>query len=313
MQNLIKEPILAEPLDSALLLDKIIKCKWWQGSLISAGDIQNYLKDCKDVDWWIITTQACNIYNSNFEKVPVFEVVAACEIEECHPRMSKGDDPRILHVEVQFEEKIKALELDIQRRKWLPRALLAKLPAPKFHVRDVDQNIEIGWSKKKWLDNFVGWMGRSYTRLALPDDFNFALRKSKIEDVLKEKLTKYHEQLYGIYISISSYTDEEWKGLLGEMPAPYLLEVMLVTYEDADPEDFKNKLTKHLFEDEVSDPNAKETKITRAKLAERYQVHINKLAISAKTMAGVSLLELKTYVRYTFVDHLSDSSASVND
>lgn len=312
MQSLIEEPISVE--SSVILLDEIKERSWWQGSLIPASDLPNCLEKHKGIAWWVISTQACNIYNPSFEKVPVFEVVAACELEDgCIPKMSKGDDPRVLHIEVQSGEEIKALKLDIQIRKWLPRALLAKLPTPKFHVRDVDQDSDANWSKKQWLDNFVGWIARSYTRIALPDEFNSVLQKSKIDAVLKEKLTKHHEQLYGIYLSVNPDSDEKWHGLLGEMPAPYILEIMLVTYEDADPELLKKELIGHLFENMVSDPDDKEKKITRAELAKRYQVRIIKSAILAKTMAGVNLLELKTYIRYSFVDHLSNSSMAAND
>jgi hypothetical protein len=314
LQNLKDELITVESSETALL-DGIKKRKWWQGSLIPASDLSNCLEEDKGVDWWVIATQPCNIYNPDFQKVPVFEVVAACEITECLTRLSKGDDPRVLHLEVQADDEIKALQIDIQNRKWLPRNLLANLSAPKFHIRDTqpNPNIDANWSKKTWLDNFVGWVARSYTRIALPDDFNLALKKSKIEDVFKEKLAKHHDQLYGIYLVVDPDSDDEWLGRLGEMPPPYLLEIMLVTYEDSDPESLKNELIQHLFENKVSDPDDKDKKLIRAELANRYHVRIIKQAISAQTMAGVNLLELKRYVRYSFVDHLSNSSVATGD
>ena len=311
LQNLKDELITVESSETALL-DGIKKRKWWQGSLIPASDLSNCLEEDEGVDWWVIATQPCNIYNPDFQKVPVFEVVGASEIEKCHPRMTKGDDPRILHLEVQADNETKAVQIDIQIRKWLPRSLLAKLSAPKFHISDVQPN-DANWSKKNWLDNFVGWIARSYTRVALPDEFNVAIKKSKIEDIFKEKLAKLHEQLYGIYLVVDLDSDDQWLGRLGDMPPPYLLEIMLVTYEDSDPESLKNELIQHLFEKKVSDPDDKDKKLIRAELAYRYQVRIIKQAITAKTMAGVNLLELKRYVRYSFVDHLSDSSDATGD
>lgn len=312
MQNLKGELSTVESLGTELL-DEIKKREWWQGSLISATDLSNWLIDDTGVEWWVIATQPCNIYNTDFNKVPVFEVVAACEITECLPRLIKGDDPRVLHLEVQADGETKALQIDIQKRKWLPRNLLTKLTAPKFHIRDTEPNDDANWSKKTWFDNFVGWMARSYTRIALPDDFNLALKKSKIEDVFKEKLTKHHGQLYGIYLVVDQNSDDEWQGRLGDMPPPYLLEIMLVTYEDSDPELLKNELIQHLFESKVSDPDDRDKKLIRAELANRYHVRIIKQSISAKTMAGVNLLELKRYVRYSYVDHLSNSSEATGD
>jgi hypothetical protein len=309
----LKEELITVKSSETTLLDGIKARNWWQGSLISISDLSDFLEEDKDVDWWVIATQPCNIYNHDFSKVPVFEVVAAREIEKCQHKLTKGDHPRVLHLEVQADSEIKALEIDIQKRKWLPRSLLAKLAAPKFHVRDTQSDSDTNSSDITWFDNFIGWMSRSYTRIALPNDFNTALHKSKIEDIFKEKLTKYHQQLYGIYLLIDLDSDENWSGRLGEMPPPYLLEVLLVTKEDADPEFFRNELISHLFDKKINDPDAKNEKMTRAELALRYQVRIIKSAISANTMAGVSLLELKKYVRYSFVDHLSDSSVAANE
>lgn len=313
MQNSIEEPSKVEPLDTNRLLNKIKENKWWQGSLILASDLPSTVEENKHVDWWVIATQPCNLFNPDFHKVPVFEIVAAFEIEECSPRMIKGDDPRVLHLKVKSEDEVKALKIDIQKRMWLPRTLLAELPASQFHIRDANSNIAANEPKIDWLDNFIGWMARSYTRIALPDEFNSAIQKSKIETIFKDKLTKYHEQLYGIYLAVDQDSDEEWQRCLGEMPPPYLLEILLVTYEDADPEFLKDELIKHLFENKVSDPDANEKQIARAELAHRYQVRIIKPAISAKNMAEVSLKELKRYVRYSFVDHLSNASAAAGE
>lgn len=313
LQNLIEEPDRVEPVET-LALDIIKKHKWWQGSLISASDLPEYLKtDNDNIEWWIIATQPCNIYNLDFQKVPVFEVVAADEISKCDHRYTKGDDPRILHVEVQADITIKALQINIQNRKWLPRELLATLPAPKYHIKDSNRDIDENWEKNAWFDNFIGWIARSYTRIALPDDFNSALKKSKIEGIFKDKLIKNRDKLYGIYLLVASDSDNEWQGHLGEMPAPYILEIMLVSYEDFDPKLLESELSTHLFENTVNDPDNSDQKITRAELANRYNIRLIKQAISAKTMSEVTLLELKRYVRYSFVDHLSDSSFAVSD
>lgn len=155
-----------------------------------------------EVEWWVIASQACNIYNPCFQKVPVFELVAAHRIDKCEPQKSRGDNPRALHVEVQAANEIMALELDIQKRWWLPRPLLAECPPPMFRVRDAKPGIDSDWSKNLWLDNFAGWLARSYTRIALPNAFNDAMRDSRIEEVLKEKLTKH--QGYAIWnLSVS--------------------------------------------------------------------------------------------------------------
>ena len=246
--------------------------------------------------------------------MPVFELIAARLIDKCEPQNSKGDNPRILHVEARSaNDKIMALELDIQKRWWLPRPLLAELEAPTFHVRDARREVDSDRSKNQWLDKFIGWLARSYTRVALPNAFNEAMRKSRIEEILKEKLTKHKDKLYGIYLSVASDADNGWDGIIGEMPPPYLLEITIVTYEDDDPELLKNELVALLFQTEVQNPDDNTKKITRANLARKNNIRIVKSAIDAKTIAGVSLLDLQDFIRYSFVDHLSDSSMAISN
>jgi hypothetical protein len=309
LQSLIEEPISDDV--TATLLKAIEEKRWWQGSVIHADHIPSNQKEHMGIDYWIIASQACNIYNPCFIKVPVFELMAARLIQQCNPQMSKGDNPRILHVEAcsESENTIMAFEIDIQKRKWLPRKLLAELQTPIFHVRDAKCGIARDWSKNLWLDNFSGWLSRSYTRIALPDAFNNAMVRSRIEEILKEKFIKHKEALYGIYLEIGSNTDEGWNGILGEMPPPYLLEIILVTHENFDPELLKVELIDHLFKNKIKDPANKED-ITRADLAQKYGIRIVDSAIEARTIAEITLLELKSLVRYTFVDHLSNSSMS---
>ncbi len=306
LQNLIEEPISADV--ASILLRAIEEKRWWQGSVINAIHLPPSLEEHRKSDYWVIASQACNIYNPCFDKVPVFELMGARLIEKCNPQMSKGDNPRILHVEARVENEVMALELDIQKRWWLPRTLLAELHAPKFHIRDARRDIDSDWFKNLWLDNFAGWLARSYTRPALPNAFNDAMRNSRLEVVLKDKLIKHKDALYGIYLSVESDADNVWNGILGEMPPPYLLEIMLVTYENGDPESLKNELVDHLFQSEIQDPDDNTKKITRANLALRNNIRIVKSAIDANTIAGISLLDLKDFIRYSFVDHLSDSS-----
>jgi hypothetical protein len=201
------------------------------------------------------------------------------------------------------------LELDIQKRWWLPRRLLADIPAPTYHVRDAPRHVEQDWLKNQWQDNLAGWLARSYTRVALPNAFNEAMRVSRFKDVLENKLTKHKDNLYGIYLSIGADADEEWHGVPGEMPPPYLLNLVLVTHEDADPEVLKAQLLKQLFQDPIPDPeNPTGVKITRAALAKRHKIRVVEAAIEAKSVSDLTLLELKSLIRYSLVDHLSNSS-----
>lgn len=306
LQNSTDEPISAEKAEA--LLSVIKEKKWWQGSLISGNDLAKIDHSYDQSKWWIIASQTCNLYNSSFENVCVCELIAAINIEECDAGKIRGDNPRILHLEAQSEEKVISLEINIQIRKWLPRQLLAELPAPVFHVRDAAKSIGSDWPKKQWMDKFVGWLASSYTRVALPNAFNDALKKSKLKDILEKKLTRNKDDLYGIYFSLDWDSDDQWNGVLGEMPPPYLLNIVLVVYENIDPELIKKRLLEKIFNENIPDPENTSQKITRAQLARRHQIRLIEADIEALSIAEISLLRLKSLIRYSQVDYLSDAS-----
>lgn len=294
------------------LLDEIEVRKWWQGSVLLGKDLPPMEDGHSDVECWVVASQACNIYNASFQNVPVFELVSASRIGACDPGKIRGDNPRILHVEALSNEEVISLELDIQKRRWLPRSWLAQLPAPFCHVRDAERGVD-PFLKNQWRDKFAAWMGRSYTRVALPDAFNDALKASKIREVLEDKLAKHKNELYGIYLELSPDSGEVWEGVLGEMPAPYLLGITLVTFDNVDPDKMKEMLVKSLFKDEIKDPASGDSprKIRRVDLAARHKIRIIEADIAAKTVSGTSIHEIMGMVRYSLVDHLSDSSMAV--
>lgn len=298
---------------SSAILDEIKSKKWWQGSVISASALPEINDGHNDAHFWVITSQACNIYNACFQKVPVFELVAATEVEKCDPKKMRGDNPRLLHVEARSaDNQVVCLELNIQKRRWIKRTFLAKFAPPIFHVQDVGHDGSVDSLKRLWLDGLAGWLARSYTRVALPDEFNNSLKCSKIGECLEEKLTKHRNDLYGIYISLYPDSESPWGGVLGEMPPPYLLNIVIVTHETGDPVIIKNQLIQQLFIDKIQDPNEKSKKITRAELARRLKIRIIEEDVEAKSVADLNLLQIKSLIRYSLVDHLSDSSVAAN-
>jgi hypothetical protein len=298
--------------EAKVLLEQINAKKWWQGSVILEKDLSLGKIGNNQVEYWVISSQACNLYNYDFKSVNVFEIIAARKIETLDPNYKKGSNPRILHVKAESLDDTLLLELNIQNRRWVSRSILGSLPAPEFHITDSKQTGDPDWKKNQWLDNFAGWLGRSYTRVALPDSFNEAMDKSKIKEILGKLLNTYDDHLYGIYFLIDYDGSSDWTGRLGEMPPPYLLTIILVGYEDADPEVIKKELIKKIFKDVISDPNRRTEKIHRIDLANRNNIRLTEESIEARSVSDITLLELKSLIRYSLVDHLSDSSMAVS-
>jgi hypothetical protein len=299
------------PKESADYVKEIEQKGWWQGSVLTGADVSIYYSSAPVAEYWIMASQTCNLYNKDFERIPVVELVAAKKIDACEPGLVKGDNPRILHVEASSTLETLPLEIDIQKRIWIPRHLLVKMPMPVFRLRDVPLEGKAEQKNRKWNDNFAGWLARSYTRVALPDEFNRAIRGARIEEAVQKKLLKQPDDIYGIYFSINSDSDDDWGGALGEMPPPYLLEIMVVVEEDVDPEIIRASFVAHLFDAKVQDPDDATKKISRAELARRNSIRIIRESIFVKNIREVSLYEMKSLVRFSLVDHLSDSAMAV--
>lgn len=291
------------------LVQHIRALGWWQGSVIDHGALAAVCEVPQAAEYWIVTTQTCNLYSADFEQIPVFEVVAATRIDDCSGKYVKGDNPRTLHVKAEKDDAEVALSVNILNRLWLPRKALASI-APAFHIVDQTRDYGEGWRRNQWLDLFSGWMGRSYTRVALPDEFNIAFGKSKIAGIIQEKLVKRESEIYGVFISIAHDSEEEWDGVLGLMLPPYLLELMVVVYKDVDPDPIQAQLIQQLFNDKVEDNTSSANpplKVTRGELAAKHNIRINKNSVSVRVTTEVNLDDLRHYIRYSLIDHLSEA------
>lgn len=229
------------------------------------------------------------------------------DISDIDPAVSKGNNPRILHTKAEGAGETVAFEIDIQKRTWISRRKLADLGQPAYEICDTNRETA-DWLNNQWLDNFAGWLSRSYTRVTLPDDFNDILKLSKIQSSLDSKLRS--NGLYGIYFSLSSAAEDEWTGVLGLMPAPYFLEVLLVSDETVDPAPFVQKLKGQLFESKINVKiGEKEINGSRAEIAKSLGLTIVSAGITGKNVADTNLLEIKSMIRYTLNDYLSRAGA----
>lgn len=276
---------------------------WWQGSVISDQKLQGLPFDNSNESWWIVASQTCNLYNPNFCKIPVVELISARSIPKLEKSFSRGDNPRTLHIEAIGDRGTIFLEVDIQSRTWIKRQLLVEIGDPDYEIVDSSRDTS-GWMNSQWLDNFAGWIARSYTRVTLPDDFNNILKKSKIQDVLNSSLMR-NPKLYGIYMNIASASEDEWNGTIGLMPAPYFLEILLVSDEDEAPDQIVSDLRQALFEDKVNFKDLGNLELSRADVAQRIGLTIVPAGVTGLNIAQTSILDIKSSIRYTLNDFLS--------
>lgn len=276
---------------------------WWQGSVVSASVIP--VLEYASNDFWVVASQACNLYANDFVQLPWVELVGANLIPCSEPSKSKGDHPRILHIQANGTSGSPHLQIDITLRKWIQRSFLAEI-SPEYSLSTLSAEKGITCPN----DILCGWLARSYTRVALPNDFNRILQEAKIGKLINDKLAKHADKLYGIYFSIESEIENETKTAIGKLPPPYLLSIVIVVNEDVDGEAVCKPFIDGLFAQNTPDPRGEMKKVSRADLARRYGIRLIEEDVRIMNMAEITLLELRGLVRYTFVDYLSDSGFS---
>lgn len=298
--------------DDSAAIAKLEAAEWWQGSLIHRSNIAGLAEHHPDCEWWVVASQACNIYNCDFQSIPVVELVGASVIQELG-ESRKGGHPREIDLSSNGLEGELLIKAESQKRIWIPRRLLVDLEPPKFQVRN-DRTRHFTY-ETQWLDKFSSWLARGYTRVALPDAFNVALGKSQIRDILESRLAKKkHDDLYGIFMTITADDPDESGSELGVLKPPYDLGILIACYENVDPQPILAQLKKQLFKDLIKDPESSNGSLalTRAGLAKRLGVRIIEADIEVKPISDIYLSELlgPNTVRYNMVDHHSDSNES---
>ena len=259
--------------------------------------------------YYLVATQTCSLYNESLERVPLVELIEAWPIPagELKPKCRKGYDPREHHLEISNgEEDPIRLRLHVHQRRWIDRARLAAFPP--MHHRILDPEVVDSTGKEL----FAKWLGSSYTRVELPDQFNDALAQSKIAEFLEQRIAKQGDKIFGIYFRIQALEDEEDNDLtadqIAQLMAPYKVILTLVVYLDDDVEDIQEE-AKKLFAPVIPDPGKKDQKpqpkISQAELAVRFGLTLTD--VDVVTTREWKVDDLIHNIRYTLFDTLSSS------
>ncbi|MBS0656553.1 MAG: hypothetical protein JSR46_12310 [Verrucomicrobia bacterium] len=167
------KPML-DPLDT--LDAKIIQAKGWrQGSIFHPGNVVTDIT-LAEGELLIICTQSCTVVSSRFATDPTVEAMTVKLVTKYNPKSfeATGKHQRKLHLEVINNPQNQCIECDINRRFFFDRQHLFNL--------DPLQEMEIG---TKGMNKLAGWLGRSYTRIALPDILVERLKPEIISFILK--------------------------------------------------------------------------------------------------------------------------------
>jgi hypothetical protein len=184
--------------NTADISNQIRNAKWRQGTVFLPNELASppYEFDLQN-EVCILVTQSCSIVSHDFEKDPFVEVLIARKLLEFNERSveSRGKNQRKLHVKTQNENQdCLGFECDFNKRFFIERKILPSLtPIP-------DYSIDIREIKK-----LARWIGRHYTRIALPDELVNCM-KPNLLPLLNKLLKKdyrdepLHSEIDSIYI-----------------------------------------------------------------------------------------------------------------
>lgn len=175
----------------------LLAAGWTQGSVFRPNALVTIPEDLDRPDaHLVVCTQACSLVSPSLDRDPFVELAVAVPITRYAPRSeaATGKDVRRHHLPV-AGAAFPALEVDINARFRVPREyLLAFAPdGPR--------------ASAEACRDLAGWIGRYYTRIALPDALVVRLKGSVFE-ILGRFLKggpagggpKHHEGVHSIYL-----------------------------------------------------------------------------------------------------------------
>lgn len=295
---------------------------WWQGSVVPVSDLAEYCAAPAEATHWIVASQTCNIQHGSLDLVPSVELIAATLLKgtEFSSDLAKGERPRILHTCASGDDGQLFLALQVHDRHWIPRVALASCAPSSFAIEDLQDD-----AGGRYKEIFASWLGRSYTRLELPNDFNEALAQSGIKDKVFSRLRRHDSVIQGIYLSIAtgagSVADEEdaedipplTPSAISKATGPYLVDITVVVQQGSTNEQIKEvrallagitdrripieKLPEHMRQ-----PG--ETKCTMADVAASKGLTVG--TFDVVTVKAWTVHDLMRTVRFTDYDYLSN-------
>ncbi|MGH1457206.1 MAG: hypothetical protein ACRBDI_10530 [Alphaproteobacteria bacterium] len=193
-------PLLSDEITPEDCGSAILDAGWRQGSFVdvSAFELPDKFPDVSNVPYVMVCSQSCTAVSRSFVRDPYVELIVARPVQQYNPRSdaARGKTPRTLHLKVAEGNDFPALELSINDRFEVPRAaLLHSAPLSEISLQEGEPT------------KLTNWLGRNYTRLAMPDALVEGLREhffkgfEKFLKIILEDGQRLNCYLDNIYIS----------------------------------------------------------------------------------------------------------------
>lgn len=278
--------------------------EWWQGSVIRA-DILRGLDGAlpEGPTHWVIASQTCNLYSSNFEQIPKVEWIAARILKEGEgdPMMRGGRNPRCLEVQATCQgQPATSILCSCQERHWSSRTVLTRV-TPTMALRDDLR----GDPNEQHKDIFARWLARGYTRLELSNSLNDALKGGGFPKAITNVVKRHERAIFGFFLAIDALDGGENSGVsVADIAPPCGLDLAVVVRHDEHIAEVAKALGENFDAPTVAGEKGQKKKSRKECLAE-LGVQLEYRVVPA---ARWSVTDIEGTVRYNFPDYLSGSN-----
>lgn len=296
--------------DGTTLASQIRANGWWQGAIVAADTLRQVDETLDQTDHggvthWILASQTCNLYNTDFEKIPKVEWIGATKLPSTttkspDSRMENGKNPRVLYCRtVSSPDDVAWYSCDIQVRHWGPRVALAtKAPESKL-IDDASGH----WPDQQ-KDIFIRWIARSYTRLELSDALGQAFKDSQVSKIIDKIVTAYKDDIFGIFLDLDPDGEASAAEALPpeEVVPPCIIEFFFVVTQNQAA--VQEAVTKALAEK----TNPKDA--TSPSFRDLMKACGMTVSFSVRDSTTWTIQDVLGTVRYTFPDYFSGTDAT---
>jgi hypothetical protein len=195
--------------------ERLLQAGWRQGSICRPSGTLSHPSGQPEGSFLIVLTQSCTVVSPNWTANPLVEVAVAVPYsQKFNPKAPEATGKNLRKLVVPVEgQGFDALEIDVNSRFFVSRETLLD-QVPDGPTSPVDLGRRIG-----------GWMGRQYSRAALPNELVVRLHRDvlkKLEKLLRKGANPLHEEVVGIFVGWEP-DDEE---------GPYTIKFLIVCSDE---------------------------------------------------------------------------------
>lgn len=188
----------------------ILENGWRQGSIINLNnDIVQLLPFAIDrnEEQLIIASQSCSVVSNDFKKDPQVEVMTIKNLIKYNQVIHEatGKNQRKIHLPLINNDNFQAIECDIYRRCFIDRKIFSTIFPNENFIMDMKETKKL-----------AAWLGRNYTRTALPNSLAVRAKIKKglfeiVQKILKEEYSgqNLHSSISHVYLKWNPDIDDD--------------------------------------------------------------------------------------------------------